>query len=334
MLVAYDESLTRHLAGASHVEAPDRVRAVAAELLVRGLLEERIGTRCATEFEIGLAHDSGYIERTKRECERLDAGGIGALSTGDTEIDATSYEGALRAAGGTLAALERVDAEQRAAFAVVRPPGHHAEPARGMGFCLFNNAAIAARAFTAHTGRPAIVADIDYHHGNGTQALVGYGLSYVSTHAMPAYPGTGLASDNFAAADGTLANVPIAAGGIGTEAFVAIWIAALRSLAESVRPGLVIVSAGYDFVAGDPVGDLGVAPAAARQLGRLVREVAETFCAGRALFVLEGGYDPGVLAQCVADTIEGYEEALPVDAADAASVPPAQRAVLEELVQR
>ena len=109
-----------------------------------------------------------------------------------------------RTAGGVLNALDRVAGERRAAFALVRPPGHHAEPARGMGFCLFNNAGIAARAYTAQTGRPAIVADFDYHHGNGTQALVGGGLSYLSTHAMPAYPGTGFASDNHAGADGTL----------------------------------------------------------------------------------------------------------------------------------
>jgi acetoin utilization deacetylase AcuC-like enzyme len=334
MLVAYDESLTRHLAAVSHVEQPDRVRAVAAELERRGLLGERIDTRPATEAEIALAHDARYVELTKRECERLDAGAYGVLSTGDTEIDRTSYEGALRATGGVLAALERAAGERRAAFAVVRPPGHHAEPARGMGFCLFNNAAIAARAFTAQTGEPAIVADFDYHHGNGTQAMVGGGLSYLSTHAMPAYPGTGFAGDNYARAGGTLANVPIPASGIRTEAFVAVWIAALRALAASVRPGLLVVSAGYDFAAGDPVGDLGVDPAAARQFGRLVREVAGAYCGGRALFVLEGGYDPAVLAGCVADTIEGYEDGAAVDAADAAAVPDAQRAVLAELVQR
>jgi acetoin utilization deacetylase AcuC-like enzyme len=334
MLVAYDESLTRHLSGVPHVERPDRVRVVAAGLARRGLLDERIDTRRATETEIALAHDPAYIELAKRECERLDTGEFEELTTGDTDIDASSYEGALHAVGGGLSALGHVVASKRAAFALVRPPGHHAEPARGMGFCMFNNAAIAARVFTAETGETALVADIDYHHGNGTQALVGGGLSYVSTHAMPAYPGTGSTANNRIAAGASLVNVPLAASGISTEAFVAIWTSALRALAKRLRPGIVIVSAGYDFVAGDPVGDLGVAPSASVQLGRLVREIADTFCGGRALFLLEGGYDPRVLADCVADTIVGYDDALSVDDADERAIPAPQRAALEVVTAR
>jgi acetoin utilization deacetylase AcuC-like enzyme len=328
MLVAYDESLTRHLAAVSHVERPDRVRVVAHELAERGLLDERIDTRRATESEVALAHDFRYIELAKRESERLDVGEVEELTTGDTDVDAGSYEGALRAAGGALVALEHASSKNCGAFALVRPPGHHAEPARGMGFCMFNNAAIAARAFKVHTGENALIADIDYHHGNGTQALVGGGLSYMSTHAMPAYPGTGSPLDNRFVAGGTLVNVPIDAGGISTEAFVAIWMSALRAQAKRLRPGILIVSAGYDFVAGDPVGDLGVSMTAAEQIGRLVREIAETYCSGRALFVLEGGYDPYVLAECVADTIVGFDDGLSVDPAEEDSIPDAQRAVL------
>jgi acetoin utilization deacetylase AcuC-like enzyme len=200
-----------------------------------------------------------------------------------------------------------------------------------MGFCVFNNAALAARSFTLATGAQALIADIDYHHGNGTQALVGGGLSYLSTHASPAYPGTGDPGGNHVDDGATLVNVPLPASGISTEAFVAIWTQTLRTLVRRLRPGLLVVSAGYDFVAGDPVGDLGVAESAARQIGRIVAEVTGEFCGGRALFVLEGGYDPDSLAVCVAETILGYEEGRAVETADAGSIPLRQRAILADV---
>jgi acetoin utilization deacetylase AcuC-like enzyme len=295
------------------------------------MLGERIDVRAATSDELMLAHPLDYIERVRRECTRLDSRHAAMLSTGDTAIDAGSFDAASRAAGGTLAALERVSADRRAAFALVRPPGHHAEPARGMGFCLFNNAAIAARAFVAQTGRDALVADIDYHHGNGTQALVGGGLSYVSTHASPAYPGTGSSRDNHLDAGATLVNVPLPASGLATEGFVAIWARALRALVRIGKPALLVVSAGFDFVAGDPVGDLRVAPSAARQLGRIIREIASESCEGRVLFVLEGGYDPATLATCIADTIAGYEDGAPADDAEVEAAPPSSQAIVRDL---
>lgn len=331
MLVVYDDYLTKHLAQFGHPEQPDRVRVAARELEARGMLTDRIDTQLALPSEIARVHRASYIELVQRECSLLGANEPGSLSTGDTAIDAGSYEAALRAAGGTLAALSRVCADRRAAFALVRPPGHHAEPARGMGFSVFNNAALAARTYTLETGDDAFIADIDYHHGNGTQPLVGNGLSYISTHASPAYPGTGDARDNFIAYDGALVNVPLPVSGISTEAFVAIWTKTLRTLAHRVRPGLLVVSAGYDFVAGDPVGDLGVAESAARQIGRIAREIATEFCHGRALFVLEGGYDPDSLARCVAETILGYEEGTAVERADPGSVPERQHAIIGRL---
>jgi acetoin utilization deacetylase AcuC-like enzyme len=334
MLVAYDDRLTEHLAGLGHPEQPDRVRVVARELELRGMLEERIDTTVAEPDQLARVHTQNYIELVRRECVWLEWAGSGLLSTGDTTIDTGSYDTAARAAGGTLAALEVVCAQRRSAFALVRPPGHHAEPARGMGFCVFNNAALAARTFSLETGGNALIADIDYHHGNGTQAFVEMtdnGLSYISTHAAPAYPGTGNPRYNHVGRGKALVNVPLPSSGIGNEAFIAIWTQALRKVARQMRPGLLVVSAGYDFVAGDPIGDLGIDSSAVRQIGRIVREIAVEYCDGRALFVLEGGYDPATLVPCVVETILGFEEGKDVDSTDEAAIPERQRAILSNL---
>src|SRR5471032_2538513 len=204
VLVAYDDGLTAHLAHVPHPERPDRVRVVAAELTRRGMMDERIDARLATPQELARAHPAAYIEKVRRECAALEFGDATMLSTGDTVFDAGSYDGAARAVGGALAGLERVTSERRAAFAVVRPPGHHAEPARGMGFCIFNNAAIAAHAFVSEHGGRVLIVDFDYHHGNGTQAATGGGVSFVSTHAFGQYPGTGSAAENVLQPDGAV----------------------------------------------------------------------------------------------------------------------------------
>ena len=175
MLIAYDEAVTTHLEGVPHPEQPDRVRVVAAELRRRGMLPEsgsadRVAARAATPDELARVHPEAYVALVRQVCGMLSAGEVTDLPTGDTAVDATSYDAAAHAAGATLAALERVVDERRAAFALVRPPGHHAEPARGMGFCIFNHAAIAARTFAGEHGGGALVLDFDYHHGNGTQA--------------------------------------------------------------------------------------------------------------------------------------------------------------------
>ena len=333
MLVVYDELYTEHLAGIPHPERPDRVSTAARYLSEQGHLDERVPARRATVDEIACVHPRSYVERVRVEVERvMERGGVAYLSTGDTVIDSSSYDVACYAVGGGLVALDHAMDQRRAAFALVRPPGHHATPTRGMGFCVFNNAAIVARTFVDRTGKPALVVDYDYHHGNGTQDAAGDGLSYVSTHAYPDYPGTGAASENRYNVRGAVVNVPLPVGDYGTEAFVALWELTLRDLCARIRPGLLVVSAGYDFLAGDPVGDLGVGEDAAPALGRACRAASDEYCEGRTVFLLEGGYDPVALARCIDSTITAYEDGGTAgSSADPRSIPESEVALLRTI---
>lgn len=333
MHVVYDDVCGGHLRGIPHPESSDRVEMVAALLHERGMLADRIPARDATLEELGRVHDSAYLALVRAEVDAMRRH-AGYLSTGDTLVDARSWDAALRAAGGAVAAAEFAAANRQSAFALVRPPGHHAEAARGMGFCLFNNAAVAARAVQAQTGLRVLVVDVDYHHGNGTQAVSGSGLSYVSTHGFPAYPGTGGPDENERLAGGdAIINLPLPPHRFGTEAFLAVWERLLPAVVRAVRPQMLVVSAGFDYVAGDPVGDLGVAPEAAADLAALVRRVAEEYCDGRAVYVLEGGYDVPALATSIAGVVEAHRA---VRAAAprvcASAVPEAQARVMDRIV--
>jgi acetoin utilization deacetylase AcuC-like enzyme len=331
MLVVYDDLYTEHLRGLAHPESPDRVEVVARHLDAAGLFGARVRARDATDQELRLIHPQSYLDRVHRDVQ-------GALtptylSTGDTIIDASSLAVAKRAAGGALVAMEEAVKGRCATFALIRPPGHHAEPTRGMGFCIFNNAALAAHVFARETGGRVLVVDFDYHHPNGTQAVCTGTVSLVSTHAFPAYPGTGAVSENALRSEAAVVNVPLPTHAYGTEAFLATWQALLRAVARQTKPDLVVVSAGYDFAQGDPVGDLGVdGPTAARALAQLIAEIAQTYAGGRVVYCLEGGYDLRTLARCVEETVRVCDEPLEdPERFEGGAIPLRQRAIVQEV---
>ena len=299
---------------------------VSARLRADGVLAESLAARDASDEEIARVHRRPYIELVERETSGLAAARY--LSTGDAVVDATSYRVARRAAGGAIVAVEACVAAKEAVFALVRPPGHHAEPDRGMGFCLFNNVAIAARAYQASVGGKVLIVDFDYHHGNGTEAVAGDGLSYCSTHAYPAYPGTGTRS--YRRGNDFVLNVPLPATGISTEAFVAVWEELLPRAAALARPSLIVVSAGFDYVEGDSVGDLGVGVGAAAPIAAAIAGAAQRYCDGSVAYVLEGGYSIEALAHSIGAIARTHDAGGAANtAADPAAVPRDIRQVMQ-----
>jgi len=247
----------------------------------------------ADEATIGRVHDRRYVALVERFCAAVPSLGVAQLPTGDTTAGHNSFQIALLAAGASVDAVS-IARPGAPALAVVRPPGHHAEPARGMGFCLFNNAALAAQAARAQRGATLIV-DFDYHHGNGTQAWVeraigdGAPLGFFSTHAYPAYPGTGAFSESRYAEEGFVIDIPLPLD-TDTGDFVGVWSTLLPPVAGALRPKTIVISAGFDFLRNDPIAGLPVDVEAVKLLCGLIGQTAAQHDAAVAL-VLEGGYD-------------------------------------------
>jgi acetoin utilization deacetylase AcuC-like enzyme len=289
----------RHDTGWGHPEHVGRLRAIPRALRndpeLFHLLEHR-ESRHATAEELALAHDAAYVAMVR---ELADEGG-GRLDA-DTVVSEGSWLAATAGAGAVLDGIDLAFGDgPRRSFCAVRPPGHHALRGQGMGFCLFGNVAVGAHyARARHDAERVLIVDWDVHHGNGTQALVEdtADIRFVSMHQWPWYPGTGAASDR--GPHGSVWNVPMAAG-LPRERYVSALLSAVDDATVAFTPDLVMISAGFDSLAGDPLGGFTLELDDVEHLTREVASRAETWCGGRVVSALEGGYAPDRLGEaCV-----------------------------------
>ena len=291
-----------HDPGAWHPECPDRLRYVLRALEGEEFLALlRESAPQASEEQLTRAHPAGYV----REILAIQPGpGELVPLDGDTLMSAGSREAALRAAGGAVHGVDAVmEGWANAAFVATRPPGHHAEASRAMGFCLFANAAIAARHAQTRWGLARVaVLDFDVHHGNGTQSIF-YGdptLFYGSSHQYPCYPGTGAETERGIA--GNVVNAPLPPGSLGAV-FRAAWDTTILPALDRFAPQLLIISAGFDAHKADPLAQLRLETSDFRWITSRLMDVAAAHCQGRIVSLLEGGYDLDALAASAAEHV-------------------------------
>lgn len=298
-----------HETAPGHPESPERIRALVARLEPEAEKCLRLEPRVAEFEDLELCHEGSYVRDVLRRIEA----GADELAGGDVSVGARSGEVARLAAGGAIAAVEAVlSGRAENAFCAVRPPGHHARPAAAMGFCLFNNVAIAARHAMRRRGlsRVAIV-DWDVHHGNGTQEIFydDGNVLFFSTHQSPWYPGTGQASETGSGAgEGLTMNRPFPAGSGGKE-ILGVFRSDLLPALKEYKPEMIFISAGFDSRVGDPLGQFRLAEGDFAEMTRLLRGVADEHCGGRIVSLLEGGYNTDGLALAAAAHLQVLCEA-------------------------
>jgi acetoin utilization deacetylase AcuC-like enzyme len=304
-----DPVYREHLQGrAGHPERPERFDAVMEGLAPLAAKLERIPARAATDEELLLCHKAEYLRRAESEIES----GRPYLSTGDTDVTPNSWEVAIHAAGGVLNAVDAVCSGGAAnAFCAVRPPGHHANAGRGMGFCILNNVAIGARyAQRKHGVARVAIVDWDVHHGNGTQDIfyTDPSVFFFSTHQWPLYPGTGRADETGEGAGvGTTMNFPFPPGSGRREILGAVRDHLMPAM-ERFQPELVMISAGFDSGIGDLLGRFTLTDDDFKDLTRAVMEIAARCARSRVVSVLEGGYNLEGLASAARAHVETLGE--------------------------
>jgi acetoin utilization deacetylase AcuC-like enzyme len=272
-----------------HPERPGRLEVLEPLLHSRIADVEKIEALPATHDQVARVHQPQLIKAIEEVCKQ----GPGIIDHAPTYITQTSYQDAMLAAGGVITCTRAVlNGDAKNAFAIVRPPGHHAEPDRPMGFCLFNNIAIAAREALASGVERVMVIDYDAHHGNGTQAacLDDERFGFISTHQWGIYPGTGW-FDDAPHARGRMVNVPLDSFA-GDEVFSRVADEIFKPIVESFRPQMLFVSAGFDAHWSDPLTSLGLSTGGFFNISKKLVQLAEEYCNNKIVFVLEGGYDP------------------------------------------
>jgi len=306
----YDDIFLAHITPRNHPESPARLRAVMRLLQERGLLDHpdlvRLAPRLATDDELAAVHTRAHIATIDAAASTATTGRPKKIDP-DTIVGPRSAEVARMAAGAAMVAVDAVmTGTTQTAFALVRPPGHHAEPNIAMGFCLFNNVAVAARYAQQRYGiKKVLIADYDVHHGNGTQAIF-YDdptVAYFSTHQAPLFPGTG-AYDEIGTDEArfTNCNAPVPAQ-TTFDVYDRIFREVLYPFVDRFRPELILLSAGYDTHWRDPLATILLDVAGQTMLTRYVQDLANTFCKGKLVAVLEGGYDVEALAESVAASL-------------------------------
>lgn len=301
MIYLYDDIYLEHDAGMGHPESPDRLTAINKAVKGADWYPDLVRPK-ATPVSIdilSLVHDPRYIELVERECKA----GYMMLSTGDTNVCEESYDIALQAVGGVLAAVDAVFGKKaKNAFCAVRPPGHHASKNRGMGFCLFNNIAAAARyAQKKYNVERVLIGDWDVHHGNGTHDIFysDGSVFFMSTHQYPWYPGTGR-HDEIGEGNGKgfTMNRPFPAGA-GNKEIISAFKDDLLPAAKKFKPDFTLISAGFDSHVRDYLGGFRIDDDGFRELTKIMMEIADITGEGRLVSILEGGYNLDSMASAV-----------------------------------